>query len=277
MQRNVQTAIFPVAGKGTRMLPATRAIPKELLPVLDRPLLDFAMDEAFRAGIQRLIFVTHPDKPSIEHHVRQSLDNLERSPDIEIIFTSQDEQLGLGHAVLQARDLVLPGAVAVLLPDDLILAGPGCLGEMVDAYRNLETGHLVATMQVPPELTDRYGILSVTETRGQIAIANSVIEKPDPFEAPSNDAVIGRYILDPSIFAALMTQRPGAGGEVQLTDAIAATSERVGLAGFRFLGKRFDCGSKEGLLAATLHQAEKDPDYHHLLGSPSAHAIVAAA
>ena len=271
----VRTAIFPVAGLGTRFLPATKATPKELLPVLDTPLIQYAIDEAQAAGVERMIFVSHPSKSAIERHVMddarlraelrargkadlaQALQEAALCPvEDDVVFTMQDDPLGLGHAVLCARDHALPGPVAVILPDDLILGTP-CLPEMIAAYRG---GHMVATMQVAPDEVSKYGILSVTGRSGAALSADGMVEKPAPEHAPSRDAVVGRYILDAAIFEALATQTPGAGGEIQLTDAIARGAGRVGLTGFRFSGQRFDCGSKAGMLRATLELAEEDPD-----------------
>lgn len=278
MSIKVRTAIFPVAGMGTRFLPATKATPKELLPVIDTPLIQYAIDEARDAGIERMIFVSHPEKAAIERHV---MDNAALRADLaakgkgdladglkeaclcpkadDVVFTMQDAPKGLGHAVLCARDHALPGPVAVLLPDDLIL-GRGCIGEMVESYAKAGAGHMVATMDVAPEETKSYGILDVTQRDGDLVRARGMVEKPDPAEAPSRSAVVGRYVLDPSIFEALETQTPGAGGEIQLTDAIARGVGEVGLAGFRFSGTRFDCGSKAGMLRATLHLALQDPE-----------------
>ncbi|MCG6884006.1 MAG: UTP--glucose-1-phosphate uridylyltransferase [Silicimonas sp.] len=279
----VRTAIFPVAGLGTRFLPATKATPKELLPVLDTPLIQYAIDEAQAAGIERMVFVSHPSKRAIERHVmddarlRYELQSRGKSDlaeelaeaafsriDDDVVFTMQNEPLGLGHAVLCARDHVLPGAVAVILPDDLI-RGEGCLGEMIDAYKRNNAGHMVATMTVPREETKKYGILSVLSQDGSVLLADGMVEKPDPADAPSLDAVVGRYVLDASIFEALETQTPGAGGEIQLTDAISRGAGTVGLAGFRFSGERFDCGSKAGMLKATLSLAEDDPECSEVL------------
>ena len=275
MTSPVRTAIFPVAGLGTRFLPATKATPKELLPVLDTPLIQYAIDEAQAAGVERMVFVSHPSKSAIERHVmddarlraelrsRGKADLAEALRDAalcpvedDVVFTMQPQPLGLGHAVLCARDHVLPGPVAVILPDDLILGMP-CLPEMVAGYQG---GHMVATMQVDRDEVSKYGILSVTGRDGATLHADGMVEKPKPADAPSRDAVVGRYILDAAIFDALATQTPGAGGEIQLTDAIARGADRLGLSGFRFSGQRFDCGSKAGMLRATLHLAAQDAD-----------------
>jgi UTP--glucose-1-phosphate uridylyltransferase len=288
MKTKVQTAIFPVAGLGTRFLPATKATPKELLPVIETPLIQFAVDEARAAGIERLVFVSHPSKSAIERYVMDdarlradlrsrgktdladALDEaaLSRAED-DVVFTFQDRPLGLGHAVLCARDHVLPGPVAVILPDDLILGEPGALAEMVAAYPDAGAGHLVATMTVPRPETRHYGILDTGAHRpdGETRLlpARGMVEKPAPDASPSCDAVVGRYVLDARIFEDLSTQAPGAGGEIQLTDAIARGAVHVGLAGFRFTGRRFDCGSRAGMLRATLYRARQDPELRALV------------
>lgn len=285
----VRTAIFPVAGLGTRFLPATKATPKELLPVIDTPLIQFAIDEARAAGVERMIFVSHPSKSAIERHVKQDaelaatlrargknrianrLDEAALSDDeCDVIFVMQDEPLGLGHAVNCARDHVLPGAVAVVLPDDLIVGGEGCLSEMIAAYERSDAGHMVAAMDVAREAVSSYGILDVTDVDGALMAARGMVEKPEPDAAPSTKAVVGRYVLDGSIFDDLEGLGTGAGGEIQLTDAIAAGIERVGLVGFAFSGLRFDCGSKQGMLAATLHMASSDPEFAEVLASHAA-------
>ncbi|WP_292289492.1 UTP--glucose-1-phosphate uridylyltransferase [Marivita sp.] len=286
MTRHVRTAIFPVAGLGTRFLPATKATPKELLPVLDTPLIQYAVDEARNAGIERMVFVSHPSKGAIERHVMEdarltrelrergkadvadALTNAAFCPrDDDVRFVMQTEPKGLGHAVLCARDEVLPGPVAVILPDDLILGPVGCLAEMIDAYETGKVGHLVATMEVPEDRVHRYGVLSGVEPDGVILKATGMVEKPKPEDAPSRHAVVGRYILDPAIFDALETQEPGAGDEIQLTDAIARGADSLGLGGFQFSGVRFDCGSKAGMLHATLELAMDDPDCAEVLKS----------
>lgn len=278
MSSPVKTAIFPVAGMGTRFLPATKAMPKELLPVIDTPLIQYAIDEAQAAGIERMIFVSHPSKSAIERHVmddarlRRQLREKGKADiaaelkeaalsehEDDAVFTMQLEPLGLGHAVLCAKDHALPGPVAVILPDDLII-GKSCIAEMIEAYARTDAGHMVATMPVAAEETKKYGILSVTGHEGALLHADGMVEKPDPDKAPSREAVVGRYVLHPSIFEELETQKPGAGGEIQLTDAIASSTPRVGLSGLRFSGERFDCGSKAGMLRATLSLAADDPE-----------------
>lgn len=275
MSEPVRTAIFPVAGLGTRFLPATKATPKELLPVLDTPLIQYAIDEARDAGIERMVFVSHYSKPGIERYVMDdvrlraelrargkeavadALKDAALDPvEDDVVFTMQDHPKGLGHAVLCAYDHVLPGPVAVILPDDLILGKP-CLSEMIAAY---EGGHMVATMTVPKPEVSKYGVLSVTGENGALSRADGMVEKPAPEDAPSCEAVVGRYVLAPDIFDTLMQQEPGAGGEIQLTDAIAANAAERAISGFRFSGTRFDCGSKTGMLHATLALADEDED-----------------
>lgn len=286
MSSSVRTAIFPVAGLGTRFLPATKATPKELLPVIDTPLIEYSIEEVRAAGIERMVFVSHPSKAAIERHVMDdkrlrdelaargksgladSLEETALSPiEDDVIFTQQPEPLGLGHAVLCARRYVLPGPVAVILPDDLILGEKGALSEMVDAYDAQSIGHMVATMTVPPQDTSKYGVLSVTGREGPLVRADGMVEKPDPQQAPSRNAVVGRYILNASIFDDLERVTPGAGGEIQLTDAIARGAPRVGLGGYEFSGQRFDCGSKAGMLEATLYLAQSIPECAEVLAA----------
>lgn len=283
MHHSIRTAIFPVAGLGTRFLPATKATPKELLPVIDKPLIQYAIEEAQEAGIERMIFVSHPSKTAIQRYV---MDDAKLRAELEargkpklaevleeaalseeaddVVFTMQPVPLGLGHAVLCAKPFALPGPVAVILPDDLIV-GQSCLKEMIAAYETSAAGHMVASMTVAPDETDKYGVLSVTRKQGSIFYADGMVEKPMPGRAPSRHAVVGRYLLDGSIFQDLESQKPGAGGEIQLTDSIAAGAQRVGLAGFEFSGRRFDCGSKAGMLRATLHIAAGDPECRDVL------------
>lgn len=279
----VRTAIFPVAGLGTRFLPATKATPKELLPVIDRPLIQYAIDECREAGIERMVFVNHPSKSAIETYVLQNagLDDLLRArgknEDADMLqglaldaeegamFAEQPEPLGLGHAVFCARPYVLDGPVAVILPDDLIVGEPGCLAEMIEAYDRTDAGHLIAVMDVPADQVSKYGVLSIAERSGRLVTADGMVEKPAPDAAPSRTAVVGRYVLDEAIFDALENQTPGAGGEIQLTDAIARGIEDIGLAGYHFSGRRYDCGSKEGMLAATLRLASERAEFDSVL------------
>ncbi|SIT14856.1 UDP-glucose pyrophosphorylase [Roseivivax lentus] len=291
----VRTAIFPVAGLGTRFLPATKATPKELLPVLDTPLIQFAIDEARAAGIERMVFVSHPSKDAIERYVRADdeleatlrdrgkaqladmiSDNALDETETQIRFVMQEEPLGLGHAVLCAKDEVLPGPVAIILPDDLILGEPGCLSEMIAAYDADKAGHMVATMQVADEDVSSYGVLDVTGRDGALILAKGMVEKPAMEDAPSRQAVVGRYVLSCAIFEDLEGLPPGAGGEIQLTDAIAKAVETAGLCGFRFTGTRFDCGSKSGMLAATMAIASETAEYQGVVDEALGGAKAAA-
>ncbi|MFP6712454.1 MAG: UTP--glucose-1-phosphate uridylyltransferase GalU [Rhodospirillales bacterium] len=268
MIKPVRKAVFPVAGQGTRFLPATKAMPKEMLPVVDKPLIQYAVDEAREAGIEEFIFVTGRAKSAIEDHFDHSYE-LEHSleergkDDIlatireiipaagQVSYTRQQKPLGLGHAVWCARYHIHDEPFAVLLADDLILAKPGCLKQMVETYQ--ETGgNLVAVEDVPKEHTDRYGILDVVEDNGKIARARGLVEKPNPADAPSTLSIIGRYILQPQVFEQLDRQEKGAGGEIQLTDAMARTIGDVPFHGFRFEGNRYDCGNRLGFLEANL-------------------------
>jgi UTP--glucose-1-phosphate uridylyltransferase len=269
MRRKVTKAIFPVAGMGTRFLPATKVIPKEVLPLVDRPLIQYAIDEAREAGITEFIFVTAKGKSALE-------DYFDSSPELErallekgktdllaevrksnmdsgaIAYVRQTEALGLGHAVWCARRLIANEPIAVLLADDVIAAETPCLKQMVNAYE--ETGGcMVATMEVTPDQTSSYGMLDVAEDMGALVRARGMVEKPAPGTSPSNLAVIGRYILTPHVMDTLNQKKKGAGGEIQLTDAIAQEiAEGRDVFGFRFEGTRYDCGSKQGYLQANV-------------------------
>ena len=268
MAEPVRTAVFPVAGLGTRFLPATKALPKEMLPVVDKPLIHYAVAEALEAGIEEIVLVIGPAKSLTEDYFKgaPALERAlaERGKKAEIVavsedlpapqklsFVRQEEPLGLGHAVWCARQYAAGGPFAVVLPDDLILARPGCLRQMMEVYAALG-GNLVATEDVPREHTNRYGILDVVEDDGRLARARGLVEKPDPAQAPSTLSIIGRYILQPDVFEHLDKQERGAGGEIQLTDAMAATIGDVPFHGLRFAGRRFDCGGKLGFIEANL-------------------------
>ena len=268
MRKPIRRAIFPVAGLGTRFLPATKSMPKEMLPVVDKPLIQYAVDEAREAGIEEFIFVTGRSKSSIEDHFDHSYElehSLEERGKTELLnmlhtvlpkvgqvsYTRQQQPLGLGHAVWCARYHVRDEPFAVLLADDLILSKPGCLRQMMDIYNDVG-GNLVAVEDVPKEDTSKYGILDVISDDGTIANARGLVEKPSPEVAPSTLSIIGRYLLQPEVFSQLDLQQIGAGGEIQLTDAIAKTIGVVPFRGFRFKGKRYDCGDKLGFLEANL-------------------------
>jgi UTP--glucose-1-phosphate uridylyltransferase len=272
----VRKAIFPVGGLGTRFLPATKAMPKEMLPVVDKPLIQYAVEEARAAGIEQFIFVTGRGKAAIEDHFDYSgelhntlasrgKDDLLRlieplaMPAGQVIYTRQPEPLGLGHAVWCARHLVKDEPFAVLLADDLILSETPCLKQMIEAYRD-GGGAMVAVMDVPKEHTSRYGIVDPESDDGRLVSVKGMVEKPKPEVAPSTLAVIGRYVLDPSVFAHLDRQQRGAGNEIQLTDALAAVIGSMPFRGLRFEGRRFDCGDKVGFLEANIAFALDRPD-----------------
>jgi len=269
MKKRVTKAIFPVAGLGTRFLPATKSIPKEIMTLVDRPLIQYAIDEARAAGIKEFIFVTSRGKsaledyfdhaPELESALRKKgktemLDELKKTTmeSGAIAYVRQQKPLGLGHAVWCARRLLSNEPFAVILPDDVIAAETPCLQQMVEAHA--ETGgNMVAAMEVPADKTSAYGVLDIKEDMGSVVSVKGMVEKPPAGSAPSNLAVIGRYILTPEIMNNLNKIKTGAGGEVQLTDAIAeeiTASDNV--YGFRFRGQRFDCGSKAGFLQATV-------------------------
>ncbi|MCV2873825.1 UTP--glucose-1-phosphate uridylyltransferase GalU [Defluviimonas sp. WL0050] len=269
MKRRVTKAIFPVAGLGTRFLPATKSIPKEIMTLVDRPLIQYAIDEARAAGIKEFIFVTSRGKGALEDyfdhaneleaHLRKSgkddlLDVL-RATNMEsgaIAYIRQHKALGLGHAVWCARRLVGNEPFAVILPDDVIAAEKPCLQQMVEAHAEIG-GNMVAAMEVAPEKASSYGVLDVCDDMGAMVSVKGMVEKPKAHEAPSNLAVIGRYILTPKIMQNLNKMKSGAGGEIQLTDAIAEEIRKSNnVYGFRFRGQRFDCGSKAGFLQATV-------------------------
>jgi UTP--glucose-1-phosphate uridylyltransferase len=277
MKKRVTKAIFPVAGLGTRFLPATKSVPKEIMTLVDRPLIQYAIDEARAAGIKEFIFVTSRGKsaledyfdhsPELENQLRKKgkTDLLEtlKSTNMDsgaIAYIRQHKALGLGHAVWCARRLLSNEPFAVILPDDVIAAETPCLQQMVEAYNELG-GNMVAAMEVPDNRTNAYGILDVKEDMGSVVSVKGMVEKPPAGEAPSNLAVIGRYILSPQVMSNLNKIKSGAGGEIQLTDAIAREIEASdNVYGFRFRGQRFDCGSKAGFLQATVAFGMARPD-----------------
>ena len=276
----IKKAIFPVGGLGTRFLPATKALPKEMLPVVDKPLIQYAVEEAAAAGIEEFIFVTGRNKTAIEDHFDHSFELEEtlfakgKAAALETVrgmihepgtvaYVRQQEPAGLGHAVWCARHLIHDEPVAILLADDLIL-GPSCLAEMVASY---QSGNMVAVMDVPKSETGSYGIIAPGADHGQLVEVSGLVEKPDPANAPSNIGVVGRYIIESGVFAQLGTQDRGAGNEVQLTDALARQIGKVPFHGFRFSGERFDCGSKIGFIQANIAFAMSRNDLAEPLAS----------
>ncbi len=265
----VTKAIFPVAGLGTRFLPATKSIPKEIMTLVDRPLIQYAIDEARAAGITEFIFVTSRGKSALEDyfdHAPELEASLQRSGKTHLLealettnmdsgaiaYVRQHKALGLGHAVWCAHRMIGDEAFAVILPDDVIAAEKPCLQQMIEAHA--ETGgNMVAAMEVPPEKASSYGVLAIKEDMGSIVSVSGMVEKPKPEDAPSNLAVIGRYILTPRVLKNLTKTKAGTAGEIQLTDAIATEIRKSdNVYGFRFRGQRFDCGSKAGFLQATV-------------------------
>lgn len=265
MPQQLRTVLIPAAGRGSRLLLLTKATPKELLPVYDRPVLQFAVDEAVAAGAERIVIVIHPSKMAIRNYLAQddalsrgfarnakpklvALPSAMRLPDhVEVLYAVQQEPLGLGHAVGCCRDLLLPGPIGVILPDDVILGEP-CLAEMAKAYIG---GHMVAAQDVEPSDTSKYGIfIPIGPVHQRCLQVAGMVEKPSPGNAPSTLAAVGRYILDPVIMSTIAMTAPGSGNEVQLTDAIALDAAAIGLTAFRFSGTRYDCGALDGLLEA---------------------------
>jgi UTP--glucose-1-phosphate uridylyltransferase len=269
----VRKAVFPVAGLGTRFLPATKAFAKEMLPVVDRPLIQYAVDEAREAGIEQMIFVTGRGKGALEDYFDiayelestmrergKSLDVLEptRLPAGAVASVRQQEPLGLGHAVWCARDIVGDEPFAVLLPDDLMWGKPGCLREMVDAYNEVG-GNIICVEEVAPEKTASYGIITPGASRGNLTEVKGLVEKPKPEEAPSRLGIIGRYILQPEVMKILDNPERGAGGEIQLTDAMARLIGTQPFHGVTVGAKRYDCGDKAGFITANIALAlERD-------------------
>jgi UTP--glucose-1-phosphate uridylyltransferase len=276
--KKVTKAVFPVAGMGTRFLPATKSIPKEIMTLVDRPLIQYAIDEARAAGIKEFIFVTSRGKSALEDYFDHSPElesTLKRSGKLDLLeilkdtnmdsgaiaYLRQNRPLGLGHAVWCARRLIGDEPFAVLLPDDVIAAEKPCLQQMIEAYAQTG-GNMVAAMEVPMEKASSYGMLDIEEDMGAIVRAKGMVEKPQPENSPSNLAVIGRYILLPEVLDNLNRIKQGAGGEIQLTDAIAEETASGNVYGFRFQGQRYDCGSKSGFLQATVAFGLARPDLH---------------
>ncbi|MEG3166296.1 UTP--glucose-1-phosphate uridylyltransferase GalU [Sphingomonas sp. PB2P19] len=274
MIKRLRKAVFPVGGLGTRFLPATKAMPKEMLPVVDRPLIQYAIDEAVEAGIEQMIFVTGRGKSAIEDHfdmayeLEATMTGRGKSLDVlgntrlkpgAVAYVRQQEPLGLGHAVWCARDIVGDEPFAILLADELMMGQPGCLKQMVDAYARVG-GNLVCGYEVPEHETDRYGIIDPGAEDDALVEVKGLIEKPAAGAAPSNLMIPGRYILQPEVMRVLETQEKGAGGEIQLTDAMAQLIGQQPFNAFRFGGARYDCGDKAGYIQANLALAIGRPD-----------------
>lgn len=272
----IKKAVFPVAGLGTRFLPATKALPKEMLPVVDKPLIQYAVEEALNAGIEQIIFVTGRGKTALEDHFDKSyeLEDILRSKNKDedlqavlslvpetgtIVYTRQNEPLGLGHAIWCARDVVGDEPFAVLLADDLVKSKKPVLTQMIQRFCRLRAS-MVAVMEVPNEDTDKYGIISGKDIEDNVIQVDGLVEKPKPSEAPSNLAIIGRYILTPEIFSILGEKKKGAGNEIQITDAMEILLKNQPIFGYRFEGRRFDCGNKAGFQMANVAFALDRPD-----------------
>jgi UTP--glucose-1-phosphate uridylyltransferase len=275
----VRKAVFPAAGWGTRFLPATKAQPKEMLPLVDKPVIQYAVEEAVAAGIEQVIIVTSSQKRAIEDHFDTSYELerlLEEKGDIEMLrqirhisdlaqvtYVRQKEQLGLGHAVLVAKEVVGHEPFAVILSDDVVVGDRPCIGQLIHAYDEVHAS-VVAVMEVPPEETQRYGVIAGEPSddldHGRLHKVSRLVEKPRPEEAPSNLAIIGRYVLTPKIFDKLEQTQRGAGGEIQLTDAIEALMQEQAVYGYEFDGTRYDCGTTMGWLKASVELALQRPD-----------------
>ena len=276
---HLNKAVFPVAGLGTRFLPATKAQPKEMLPVVDKPLIQYAVEEAYAAGIRHMIFVTGRNKRAIEDHFdtayelenelevagKQELLSLVRSiqaTDMDFSYVRQPRSLGLGHAVLCAEHMVGDEPFAVLLADDLMTGptgGKSVLAQMAEQFKTLQQS-ILAVQEVPLDQTRRYGIVAGEKSGDRLMKVSAMVEKPAPEVAPSRMAVAGRYILTPAVFKHICSQQPGVGGELQLTDGIASLLREEAVYAFEYLGKRYDCGSKEGFLEATVELALQHPE-----------------
>ena len=273
-QKPIRKAVFPVAGLGTRFLPATKAIPKEMLPIVDSPLIQYAVDEAREAGIEQMIFVTGRGKSAIEDHfdIAYELEKtmLERGKDLSVLertllspgncaYVRQQEPLGLGHAIWCARDIVGDEPFAIFLPDEFMHGSPGCMAQMVDAYHRLG-GNLISVLEVPHDKVSSYGVIDPGARDGAVTEVRGLVEKPKVEDAPSNLIISGRYILQPEVMQVLQGQEKGAGGEIQLTDAMAQMIGNQPFHAVTFDGKRYDCGSKVGYLEANLAVALGRPD-----------------
>ena len=293
----IRKAVFPVAGLGTRFLPATKAIPKELLPIVDRPLIQYAVDEAREAGIEQIIFVTGRGKTAIVEHFDvayelentmaergKSLDVLEptRATPGDIITVRQQVPLGLGHAIWCARAIVGNEPFAIMLPDELMIGAPGngCMAQMVRAYEEVG-GNLISVLEVPEDEVSSYGVIAPGASKGALTEVKGLVEKPPRDQAPSNKIISGRYILQPEVMRTLEHQEKGAGGEIQLTDAISSLLAEQQVLAYRYEGTRYDCGSKLGFLIATvehglLHKDLKDDFMNYLKKLTKKHKIIQA-
>ena len=276
MKQRIRKAVFPVAGLGTRFLPATKAMPKEMLTLVDRPLIQHAVDEARAAGIEQFIFVTSRGKGALEDHfdsnndLKRTLEARDKQKELailqtteipsgDLLFARQRDPLGLGHAVWCARHLVGREPFAILLPDDVVLAKTPCLKQMIEAYDEVG-GNMCAVVEVQREQTNRYGILDIESDNGRMASIKGLVEKPAPELAPSTLSIIGRYILQAEVFDELEARRIGTGGEIQLTDSMARLIGRQPFHGFRYEGTRYDCGDKIGFLEANVAFSLANPD-----------------
>ena len=276
MTKKLRKAVFPVGGLGTRSLPATKAIPKEMLTIVDKPLIQYALEEARAAGIEQFIFVTSRGKSTMEDHfdvsyeLEATLAARNKKAELEalrqwlpsigqVVYTRQQEPLGLGHAVLCAAKIVGDEPFAVLLPDDIVLSEKPCLAQMAEAYADVG-GNLIAVMDVPREQTNKYGIVAPGATDGRLTEVKGLVEKPKPEDAPSTLSVIGRYIIQPEVFGYLNRRERGAGNEIQLTDSLARLIGEQPFHGFRYDGTRYDCGDKSGFLAANIAFGLARPD-----------------
>lgn len=273
-KKKIRKAVFPVGGLGTRFLPATKCTPKEMLPVVDKPIIHYAFEEAREAGIEEFIFVTGRNKNAIEDHfdhsyeLEDTLSRRDKKKELaiardwlptsgNIAFIRQQEPMGLGHAVWCARNFIGDEPFAVILPDDMVLAKSSCVAQMVKDYQG---GNMAAVMDVPREKTKSYGILDIKDSNGKMVTAKGLVEKPDPKDAPSTLSIIGRYILNPAIFAVLEGQAKGSGGEIQLTDAMSSMIDKVPFYGYRFDGIRYDCGDRVGYIEANIAYALHNPE-----------------
>lgn len=273
-RKPIRKAVFPVAGLGTRFLPATKAIPKEMLPIIDRPLIQYAVDEAREAGIEQMIFVTGRGKTSIVEHFDTAFElertMIDRGKNLEVleptrilpgnlVTVRQQVPMGLGHAVWCARAIVGDEPFAIFLPDELMIGAPGCMKQMVDAYHEVG-GNLISVLEVPEEEVSSYGVIAPGARQGTLTEVKGLVEKPKREDAPSNLIISGRYILQPEVMRTLEGQEKGAGGEIQLTDAMATMIGQQPFHAVTFAGRRFDCGSKTGFVEATLALSLERPD-----------------